>query len=56
MNINKFEFLNNFKNLNQVLLANTVFQNIEKKGSSLTTELGPLDNNKYYRALNKCKN
>ncbi len=54
MDINKLKFLNNYRNLDQRLLAKTVFDNVKKKGIKLTNELGPLDNHKYYRSLNKC--
>ncbi len=54
MDMNKLKFLNNYRYLDQKLLAKTVFENVKKKGIKLTDELGPLDNNKYYRSLNKC--
>tara|TARA_A200000113_G_C8864257_1_gene354302 strand:- start:1817 stop:2803 length:987 start_codon:yes stop_codon:yes gene_type:complete len=54
MDIKKLKFLNNYRNLDQRLLAKTVFDNVKKRGIKLTNELGPLDNHKYYRSLNKC--
>jgi hypothetical protein len=56
MDSNKLKFLNNFRTLDQKLLAKTVLENVKKRGIILTNELGPLDNNKYYRSLNKCLN